>query len=206
MEFVLSTANAPPGVRKIEVPILNGRTSVLAWQVATQSGPLLVTRFEQLASVCPDAELSDDEPKQNEAVSHAIQLSQVIKRLSMVESASALTGTTHRRTHLLIAAKLLESAPATATLADLNSYLPAGSQLLNISGIEASDIQAERLHGLLAIEGTSIVIPRFYQSFLVNTLKKERIALKKARNGMPKDGILLSELVVRLVRAAQIMP
>jgi len=86
-------------------------------------------------------------------------------------------------------------------LTDLNSYLPDGSRPLKSGKLETSAVQAERLHGLLKAEESAVTIPKFYQSFLINTLKKECLALKKARKGT-----LISELVDRLVRSARSLP
>ncbi|MGX2039649.1 hypothetical protein ACWJKU_05865 [Methylocaldum sp. MU1018] len=160
---------------------------------------MLVMQFEQLATVRLGTKLADEEPKCDTATLHARQLVQTIERLNSVEKASVFAGAIHRRTHLALAASLLALAPKTASLADLNSYLPDGSRLLKSGKLGTSEVQAERLHGLLKAEDSSITIPKFYQPFLVNTLKKECFALKEARKGTPEDEILISELIDRLL-------
>jgi hypothetical protein len=48
-----------------------------------------------------------------------------------------------------------------------------------------------------------LYVPAFYQPYIVNTLKKERAGLKKARRGNGDDEVLLSELVQRMSRLAK---
>lgn len=59
------------------------------------------------------------------------------------------------------------------------------------------------LLGLLEASGASLYVPAFYQPYIANTLKKERVGLKKARRGSGDDDIPLSDLVQRMVKLAK---
>lgn len=64
-------------------------------------------------------------------------------------------------------------------------------------------MSAELALGLLEASGASLYVPAFYQPYIVNTLKKERSGLKKARQANSVDEILLSELVLRMSKLAK---
>ena len=133
----------------------------------------------------------------------AQQMAEKMDRLQKIEKASAVAASVHRKTHLLVAGKMVSAISQDATLANLADRLPDGSRTLISGRLEPVDIRAEHSYGVLQGTDRSVYLPGFYQAFLVNTLKKERLALMKARKGASDDEIPLSDLADRLMRAAQ---
>lgn len=202
LEHVSQCIDASPGVRRLVAGIGQG-SSLVGWLASSDQGPVLLTRFGQLAQTKPESPLpadTDSSPEFNHLASLA---SQATDRVRKIEKASAVAASVHRKTHLMAAAKLMAAASSGATLADLNSLLPEGSRNLRSGKLEPATVHAERLHGVLQGTDSSVFLPAFYQQFLASTLRKERLALKKARKGTEDELIPLSELADRLVRAAQ---
>lgn len=203
LAYISESLEAPAGVRRIDAPVDGSETGLAGWLVSAEYGVKLVTRYDQLASLTPEVPLPEGLESSAELSQIAKLAAQETNTLCRIEKTSSIAAEIHRKTHLLAAAKLLAAAPKGASLADLNAYLPDGSRTLKSGQLEPGDAQAERLHGVLQGTNSSVYIPKFYQPFLVNTLKKERQALKKARKGTDEDNIPLSELADRLIRAAQ---
>ena len=178
----------------------------VGWLVATDDGPLLATRFEHLNLAKVNQDLPVDTSIPVELTQLSNQRAQLHNDLLQTEKASMVAADIHRKSHILAAENLVSAAPRGASLADLNTYLPDCSRVLKTGPLESVDVQAERHYGVLQATESALLLPRFYQPFLVNTLKKERMALKKARKGTDEDQIPLSELAERLMRLSLLPP
>lgn len=200
LEHVIESMEAPLGTKRVQAEVDN-QASMVGWIASADSGSVLLTRYEQLTLSKPQQPLND-ELASVELAQLATAAKQVLEGTRKIEKASAVAAAIHRRTHLMVAAKLVASAPSSATLADLGALLPDASRTLKSGKLEPATVHAERLHGLLQGTDSSVFLPRFYQPFLVNTIRKERIALKKARKGTDEERIPLSELAERLTREA----
>lgn len=202
LEHVIQSIDMPVGARRIQAPAGNN-TSLVGWLASGEHGDILVTQYAQLSMTNPDKPLPEDKLASPELGALAAIASQGMEEINKVEKASAVAAGIHRKTHLMVAAKLVAVAPSGSTLADLGGLLPDGTRTLKSGKLESVAVHAERLHGLLQGTENSVFLPRFYQPFLVSTLRKERLALKKARKGTDEDQIPLSELAERLMREAQ---
>jgi hypothetical protein len=163
----------------------------------------LVERFEQLPAEVFVPFAAAGELARQTAQSAVHEQRDRVDRWARVEAVSATAGKAHRRSHLLAAGGLLAVAPAGASLADLAAYLPDASRTLRTSKLDPSAVSAEVALGLLKATGTSLYVPSFYQPYVVNTLKRERAGLKKARRGTGDDELPLSDLVQRLSKLAK---
>jgi hypothetical protein len=202
LEHVVQSMDEPVGARRIQALAGEKDSNVIKWIVSSDSGATLVTQYDHLIAVKPEQPINDSQSLPG--LSHVAHLEeQEMAKFRSTEKASAIAASIHHKTHLLVAAKLMAAAPRDATLADLGAYLPDGSRTLRSGRLESMEVQAERLHGILQGTDKAVFLPKFYQPYLVNTLKKERLALKKARKGTDEDQIPLGELADRLMRAAQ---
>lgn len=202
LEHVIQCMDVPAGARRVQAGAGNN-AALVGWLVSAEHGDILVTQYGHLAMAKPDTALPEAKLSSSVLDQLAAQASHAIEETDRIEKASTIAAGIHRRTHLMVAAKLLSAAPSSATLADLGGLLPDGARILKSGKLEPAAVQAERLHGVLQGTDSSVFLPRFYQPFLVNTLRKERLALKKARRGTDEDQIPLSELADRLMREAQ---
>lgn len=178
--------------------------AVVRWSLRMPDGQeSLVERFEQLPAEVHGPFAAAGELACKTAQSAVHEQRDRVDRWARVETVSATAGKAHRRSHLLAAGGLLAGAPAGASLADLAAYLPDASRTLRTSKLDPSAVSAEVALGLLEATGTSLYVPSFYQPYIVNTLKRERAGLKKARRGTGDDELPLSDLVQRLSKLAK---
>jgi len=202
LEHVVQSILPPQGVHRIELGIGNDKT-VIGLALSSDAGSTLLTQYDQVDAVNFETLLPGELLSCVEFVQQSQQVAVSIVKLRNIEKASEIAARIHRKTHLMVAATLVAAAPKDASLADLNELLPDSSRNLISGRLETADVQAERVYGVLKGTDTAIYLPKFYQPFLVNTLKKERMALKKARRGTEEDLIPLGELAERLARAAR---
>lgn len=202
LEHVIESREAPVGAKQVQAAA-GDIGPLIAWTASGDSGELLLTRFDQLPLTKPDQPLAEDKLASRELGQLATLVGQGLENIRKIEKASSIAAEIHRKTHLMVAAKLVAAAPSGATLADLGSVLPDGSRTLKSGKLDQVTVQTERSHGILQGTDSSVFLPRFYQPFLANTLRKERLALKKARKGTNEDQIPLSELAERLVKSAR---
>ncbi len=204
VNFVVDQREACLELGRGEEAIPGTGSTVVRWciQMAGKE-PMLVERFDQLP---PSDEVLV--PVGNTLAVNAAQeaVSEQRGRLdgwSRAETVSSTAARTHRRSHLLAAGSLLSSAPPTALLNDIGQYLPDASRNLRTTRLEPSVVSAELALGLLEASGSSLYVPAFYQPYVVNTLKRERSGLKKAKRGNGNEDIPLGDLVQRLGRMAK---
>jgi hypothetical protein len=178
--------------------------SVIRWSLRMPDGQeSLIERFEQLPAEMHSSFAAAGELARQTAELAANEQRNRVDNWKRVEAVSAVAGKSHRRSHLLAAGSLLTNAPANALLADINQYLPDATRTLRTTRLEPSVVSAELAFGLLEAAGASLNVPAFYQPYLVNTLKRERAGLKKARRGKGDDELALSDLVERLSKLAK---
>ncbi|MGF6937125.1 hypothetical protein OKW41_006287 [Paraburkholderia sp. UCT70] len=202
LSFMVGLAEAPGALVRTEVPVPGSHATSVAWSIGTNGGLVQVDRFEQLPVEVDEGRLAEAGSGISPAASRAAEVGARLQRWGRVEAVSARAGAVHEKAHLAAAASLIGGAPSGARLAELAHYLPDGSRVLRTSKLEAALVNAEMTLGLLEASGAALCVPPFYQPFIANTLKKERLALKKARKGAAEDEIELRELAQRLMRAS----
>jgi hypothetical protein len=177
---------------------------VVRWSLQMPNGhAMVVERFDQLPAEGQGPVGEGDSLAKAEASSAANELRGRLTGWNRAEAVSATAGKTHRRSHLLAAGSLLSSAPPDALLTNIGQYLPDATRTLRTTRLEPSVVSAELALGLLEASGASLHVPAFYQPYIVNTLKKERAGLKKARRGTGDEDMPLGELVQRLSKLAK---
>lgn len=188
--------------REEEVP--GASAPVIRWSLGVPGGQeVLVERFEQLPAEVHGPFAAAGELAREAAESAVHEQRDRMDGWVRAETVSAAAGKAHRRSHLLAAGSLLASAPANALLSDISQYLPDATRTLRTTRLEPSVVSAELALGLLEAVGASLYVPAFYQPYVVNTLKKERAGLKRARRGTGDDDLPLSDLVQRLSKLAK---
>lgn len=204
VSFIVGQLDGCDQLSRSETAVPGSEGRVVRWSLRQADGqPMLIERFEQLPAEVAWSDTAASEPACQAAESAAAEQRERIERWARVESLSAKAGKVHRRSHLLAAGSLLTGAPADARLSDIGSYLPDATRTLRTTRLEPSVVSAETALGLLETSGSSLYVPAFYQPYIVNTLKKERAGLKKARRGGSDEDTLLSELVQRMSRLAK---
>lgn len=199
LEHLIASIEPPVGTQRVQAAV-GDKASLVGWIASSDEGNMLLTRFEQLRLAKPEQGLEQEQLASVNLEQCAIDVRQSIEEARKAEKASTVAAKIHRRTHLAVAAQLVAAAPSGATLADLGSLLPDGTRTLRSGRLDPVLVQAERLHGILQGTDSSVFLPRFYQPFLVHTLRKERLALKKARKGTDESQIPLGELAERLMK------
>ncbi|WP_196479964.1 helicase-related protein [Burkholderia pseudomultivorans] len=202
--FVVGQRADYEGLGRSEEVIPGTSTSVIRWTLGSSGGnEVAIERFEQLPADVVPLPAASGALAREMAESEAREQLDRMGEWARAEAISATAGRTHRCSHLLAAGGLLTGAPANALLSDLNQYLPDATRTLRTSKLEPSVINAEQALGLLEASGAALNVPAFYQPYIVNTLKKERTGLKKARRGTGDEDIPLSDLVQRLTKLAK---
>lgn len=178
--------------------------TLIRWSLRMPDGQeSLIELFGQLPVEVHGSLVAGGELARQTAALAAQEQRDRLDRLVRAEAVSATAGKAHRRSHLLAAGSLLASAPANALLTDISQYLPDATRTLRTTRLEPSVVSAELALGLLEATGSSLCVPAFYQPYIVNTLKKERAGLKKARRGTGDEDIPLDELLQRMSKLAK---
>lgn len=203
LKFIISLREDCTALERSEIAVPQGGT-VVRWSLALGDGQQVpIERFEQLPAAVSETAVSVAGAAGTQAASAAQEARQELERWARAEKVSATAGTAHQRAHLLSAGSLIASAPAAAQLSELGQYLPDASRTLRTTKLETTVVNSEVALGLLEASGASLYVPAFYQPYIANTLKKERVGLKKARRGSGDDDIPLSDLVQRMVKLAK---
>jgi hypothetical protein len=200
--FVVGQLDECEILSRAEVEIPGTQTSAVAWSLKTPDGQVAIERFDQLPSEVDWNGAAAAEPASALAQMRAEEVRTKMQQWERIETVSKKAGNTHQRAHLAAAGSLIAGAPEGAKLSDIVNYLPDGSRTLRTAKLDAHLVSSEATLGLLESSGASLYVPAFYQPYIVNTLKKERIGLKKSRRGNGDD-IPLSELALRLSRLAK---
>ena len=203
VQFIVGLRDDCAALERCEATVPQGG-SVVRWSLRTDDGQhVIVERFDQLPTELSVESIAVAGAASTLAYGAACEARQELERLERIEKVSEKSAAAHHRAHLLAAGALLATVPSGASLSEINQYLPDGSRTLRTPQLEPTVVNAEAALGLLEASGASLHVPGFYQPYIVNTLKKERIGLKKARRGSSDDDIPLSELVQRVVRLAK---
>ncbi len=149
LEQVVQSAEAPSGAQRLQAKIGNHNLSLVSWLVAADKGPMLVTRYGQLKAASLSQQLPSETSSSAELNQMAQQMAEKMDRLQKIEKASAVAASVHRKTHLLVAGKMVSAISQDATLANLADRLPDGSRTLKSGRLEPVDIQAEHSYGVL---------------------------------------------------------
>jgi len=173
---------------------------VVSWVVRSASGPTVVASFDRLAALQPGRGRPPAGAAVADAAGQAASRAEEIAGLKRVEGAARLSASVRHRTHRALAAKLLAAAPKGSRLDQMGAYLPECLRTLRIPRLDPAIVRGEAAYGLLETGEGAIYLPGFYQRCLVDTLERERRALRRARRGAAEDAIPLSELVERLLR------
>lgn len=203
VSFVVGQLEDCAALRRVEAPVPGIGTTVVAWTLNTDTGPVGIERFDQLPATVESSSPGSLEPARVACNQLAEGTQKRMAEWSRVESVSQKAGKTHQRSHFLVASSLMASAPGGATLSDIGSYLPDGSRVLRTAKLEPPHVSAEGALGLLEASGASFYVPKFYQPYVANTLRKERSGLRKARKGTGEEDIPLAELAQRLGKLAK---
>lgn len=176
---------------------------VVRWSLHQPGGQeVLVERFDQLPSDDVGLGVASGEPARQAAAGALAEARGRTQGWARTEAVSATAGKAHRRSHLLAAAGLLGSAPSGALLSDIGQYLPDATRTLRTGRLEPAVVSAEQTLGLLEAAGASLCVPAFYQPYIVNTLKKEKVGLRKSRRSNGDAEILLADLTAKIQRIA----
>lgn len=201
--FVVGQLEGCDVLSRAEAKVPGSGASVVAWSLKTPEGQVSVERFEQLPPEVSWTGGATTEHAALAAQAHAAEVQKRLQQWTRAEAVSAKAGITHRKSHLAAAASLIGTAPAGAMLSDIANYLPDASRTLRTGKLEVALVNAEAALGLLESSAASLYVPKFYQPYIVNTLKKERAGLKKARRGTGDDDIPLGDLSSRLLKLAK---
>ncbi|MBA3598675.1 MAG: helicase [Methylibium sp.] len=178
--------------------------SLVRWCLRMPGGhQMVIERFDQLPADVQSPVAANEDLACQAALRAADELRMRLDGCARTEAVSTTAGKTHRRSHLLAAGSLLASAPPNAPLNDIGQYLPDATRTLRTTRLEPAAVSEEQALGLLEAAGSSLYVPGFYQPYIVNTLKKERAVLKKARRGSADAEIALGELVQRMTKLAK---
>lgn len=203
VSFVVGQLDGCEALNRSEMPVAGTEAKVVTWSLNTGKGAAAVDTFEDLPVDLGSTGRGSAEPARVACELLADGVRKRIEEGSRAETVSQKAGRTHQRSHMLTAASLIASAPGGAMLSDIASYLPDGSRTLRTRKLDVTSVNAESVLGLLEASGASLCVPTFYQTYIVNTLRKERSGLKKARRGTGDEDIPLADLVQRLEKLAK---
>src|SRR5690606_6315574 len=168
--------------------VAGSAASVVSWAVSTDAGPVVVEGFGQLAALRPKRARPPPGIAVADAAARAAKIADAIARARRAERASRLSAAVHLRTHRALAAKLVAAAPSGTRLGELDAWLPDGSRTLRMPRLDPAIVRAEAAYGLLETTNDAVYLPAFYQRCLLETIEKERLALRHAKQNAAKPG------------------
>lgn len=212
---VIRAGKPPAGFARTSAAVAGSAASVVSWVVSTDAGPVVVEGFGQLALVRPKRARPPAGIAVADAAARAAKIADSIARARRAERASRMSADVHLRTHRALAAKLVAAAPSGARLGELDAWLPDGSRTLRMPRLDPAIVRAEAAYGLLETSDDAVYLPAFYQRCLLETIEKERQALRRAQQKTAKAGRAArcaagdetpaSALVERLRRGARLV-
>lgn len=185
---VLRAGKPPAGFARATAAVAGSAASVVSWAMSTDAGPAVVEGFGQLAALRAKRARPPAGVAVADAAARAAKIADSIASARRAERASRLSAAVHLRTHRALAAKLVAAAPAGTRLGELDAWLPDGSRTLRMPRLDPAIVRAEAAYGLLETSDDAVYLPAFYQRCLLQTIDKERQALRRAKTRAAQPG------------------